>query len=191
MNTVQLIHQSNSAEWFTPRPYIEAVRCALGAIDLDPASCGEANRTVQAARYFTRENNGLMRPWRGRVFCNPPYGGEQARFSKKMIEEFRCGHMTAGVLLVKAATDCRWFQPLWGFPLCFVSRRIRFDTPEGVENRNRPSIGSVFVYFGQEPERFYAAFRQFGRCGTLAFSYHSLMYPRKGGRKEWKLEPSR
>lgn len=167
MNAVQLIHQSKSVQWFTPAPYIEAARHVLGGIDLDPASCDEANQTVCAVRFFTEREDGLRQAWYGRVFCNPPYGGAQAAFTRKAIEEHDACRMSAGISLVKAATDCRWFEPLWTYPLCFVVTRIRFVAPSDVVNPNRPSIGSVFAYFGPEPRRFYAAFAQFGRCGVL------------------------
>ncbi|MGH8580066.1 MAG: DNA N-6-adenine-methyltransferase [Gammaproteobacteria bacterium] len=167
MNAVQLIHQSKSVQWFTPAPYIDAARRALGGIDLDPASCEEANKTIRALRYFTEQEDGLGQSWYGRVFCNPPYGGAQVAFTKKMIEEHDASCMSAGILLVKAATDTRWFQPLWDYPLCFTAKRIRFGKPSEVVNRNRPSIGNVFVYLGPEPQRFYAEFARFGRCGVL------------------------
>jgi hypothetical protein len=54
----QLLSSSASAEWFTPACYIEAVRAVLGTIDLDPASCEEANRIVGATRYHTQESEG-------------------------------------------------------------------------------------------------------------------------------------
>src|SRR6266567_8413556 len=60
-------------EWFTPVEIIEAVRDVLGTIDLDPASCDEAQETVQATRYFTAENDGLKQEWAGRVWLNPPF----------------------------------------------------------------------------------------------------------------------
>ncbi|SRR6266704_2774338 len=41
-----------SAEWYTPLPYLAAVREVLGTIELDPASCTEANDTVQAVRFL-------------------------------------------------------------------------------------------------------------------------------------------
>jgi hypothetical protein len=66
----QLIHSSESAEWFTPPRYIQAVREVLGGIDLDPASSRAANRIVGAARYFTAADNGYGREWHSRIFLN-------------------------------------------------------------------------------------------------------------------------
>ena len=52
-------------ERYSPPWLLEAVRLVMGSIDLDPASTEAANRTVQAARIFTREENGLAEPWGG------------------------------------------------------------------------------------------------------------------------------
>jgi hypothetical protein len=41
-------------EWFTPEKYIELARSVLGEIDLDPASCEAAQKTVRAKKWFGR-----------------------------------------------------------------------------------------------------------------------------------------
>jgi len=96
MPTINILNSSESTEWYTPAPYVEAARNVLGGIDLDPASCEEANKTVGASVYFTPEpyvkdsiapavcTDGLSEPWYiedfdnrwapSRVFLNPPYG---------------------------------------------------------------------------------------------------------------------
>lgn len=64
VNNAVLINQtSNSPEWYTPSSIIEAARSCMGSIDLDPASCEEANERVKAKYYFTKEDDGLNRPW--------------------------------------------------------------------------------------------------------------------------------
>src|SRR5205809_33616 len=57
----------------------------LGAIDLDPASHAEANRIVRARRFYSEKQNGLRRPWRGRVFINPPGGLVPAFWCRLML----------------------------------------------------------------------------------------------------------
>lgn len=58
-------------ERYTPQWVLDLVTLVLGAIDLDP--CADPQRRVQAAQHFTKQDDGLERPWRGRVFLNPPF----------------------------------------------------------------------------------------------------------------------
>src|SRR5262249_31538221 len=67
-NPLAALHSCQSTEWFTPAAYLEAAREVLGAIDLDPASCPQAQEAVRAAHYFTAADDGLSRPWHGRVW---------------------------------------------------------------------------------------------------------------------------
>lgn len=67
-------HMSNSREHRTPSYIVEPARELLGGIDLDPASCLEANETVRATQFYSEGDDGLSRPWTGRVFLNPPGG---------------------------------------------------------------------------------------------------------------------
>jgi hypothetical protein len=129
----QLLFQSTDNGWYTPRAYIDAVHAVMGRIDLDPASCEDANAIVRAMRYYTEEDDGLRPPWIAcRVFLNPPYGRDednesnQERWSQKLIEEYTCGNIAEAILLVNAVTDRKWFQPLYQFPICFTDHRIRF-----------------------------------------------------------------
>jgi hypothetical protein len=67
-------HSSKTSEHFTPPAVVEAARRVLGGIDLDPASCAEANATVGAFQFFASPADGLLKRWSGRVFLNPPGG---------------------------------------------------------------------------------------------------------------------
>jgi len=60
-------------EWFTPAVYIGMARRVLGEIDLDPASGEIAQKTVQAKRWYSRDNSSLPHQWHGRIWMNPPY----------------------------------------------------------------------------------------------------------------------
>lgn len=157
---------SESVEWYTPSKYIEAARHVLGAIDLDPASSRQANETVKATNILTIRDNGLEKPWDGRVWLNPPYAlidGESSagKWGAKLIEEYRSGRCSAAVLLVNAVTDAGWFQPLFDFPICFTDHRIEFYTPSG--QPRSPVSGNAFVYFGEHVKDFARAFEEIGR----------------------------
>ena len=154
----QLNQQSISNEHYTPKIYIEAARKVLGVINLDPASCAEANRIVKAKTYYKAD--GLEQQWSGHVWLNPPYGNMAGAFIEKLTSEIKSGSVTSAIVLVNAhCTDTAWFQPLWGGVLCFTNHRINFY---GDDTRSGSTHGSVFVYFGKKKKSFADTFRKFG-----------------------------
>lgn len=73
-------HSSSTQEHYTPRTIVEAARKVLGVIDLDPASCEEAQERVKAERFIGLPKDGLAELWTARtVFLNPPGGTFTAR----------------------------------------------------------------------------------------------------------------
>lgn len=160
-----VLHSSESNEWYTPEVYIEASRTALRGIDLDPASCESANETVRARTIFTKEDDGLSQPWFGSVFLNPPYGktagqSNQGMWAEKLISEYESGNVNQAILLVNAAPSNKWFAPLWDYPICFTKRRIQFDSPFG--GTESATHSNCFVYFGDDIDQFKSAFDDLG-----------------------------
>lgn len=158
-----LIATSTDNEWYTPAAYIESARRVLGGIDLDPASCEEANKTVRASRYYSIADDGLAQPWKGRIWLNPPYGGMVHKFARKLIAEHEAGNVETAILLVNAhCTDSKWFHPYWDHTLCFSYSRLDFDVSGREKVRNRSAHGSAFIYLGPEIELFRQEFSPFG-----------------------------
>ena len=149
---------SNTGDWYTPPEIVEAVRELFGIIDLDPCSNSHEAPNVPALVHFTREDDGLSRPWFGRVYLNPPYGKGIGPWIEKVREEHEAGRVTAAVVLVKAATDTRWFRVLSErYPRCEVAGRLRFSGC-----KNPAPFPSVLFYLGDEVQRFADVFGRFG-----------------------------
>jgi ParB family chromosome partitioning protein len=169
-NACKAIHSSKSVEWYTPSRYIEAARWVMGGIELDPASCANANKIVRAQKYFNQQINGLVQPWHGRVWLNMPYGktgntSNQEIWLRKIWHEWSHMHIEQAIVLVNAVPDRQWFQGLWNYPICFTDHRIRFLDRYGDEQKS-PTHGNAFVYFCNRADfqlrRFREGFTQFG-----------------------------
>lgn len=175
-----VLHSSEDSEWITPPAdqdpmrILERARRVLGRIDLDPASSKIANEmSIHARRYYTESDNGLLLPWKGNIWLNPPYGklededGKErssvALWMTKLWEEVEAERMKAGIALINAFTERQWFWPLWEQWLCFTYRRVRFVASDGSMVKNQPPHGNVLVYYGHETEKFADEFAPIGR----------------------------
>ena len=160
MSAHELIHSSQTPDWYTPAPYIESARKVMGDIDLDPASCVLANTVVKATAFYSKDDGSLDRDWHGRVWINPPYGRVGPKFIDKLLTEHHAGRVSEAIALVNGnCTDTRWFRPLWDYTLCFVHGRVKFW---GQHGKKSPTHGSIFVYLGANSERFKTEFAQHG-----------------------------
>lgn len=71
---------------------------------LDVAASAE---NVKCPAFFSKEEDGLSRPWSGVVFCNPPYSDIGPWMRKGLLESARG---VTSVFLVPARTDLAWFH---------------------------------------------------------------------------------
>jgi len=142
-----------SDEWWTPQWIIEAARMTLGRIDLDPASTFDANKRTKAVLFYTREDNGLKKEWRGTVFLNPPSkrGDPTARphlWAKKLIEEYDNRHIPRAIFVVKSVLGYKWYEEFYHrFWVCHLRERPAFIRPDGTTIGQAKKGVSVF-YLG-------------------------------------------
>lgn len=170
-------HSSATQEHYTPSDIIERARKLLGGFDLDPASCVEANKRVGARRIYTETDDGLSKPWTGRVFLNPPGGRDrEARtlfrsvtlaFWDKLTREWQAGNVTeaffVGFTLEILRTSQRAALPVQAFPRCYPASRLHFIRPGG-EAGHSPPHANVLVYL---PERMIAPQRSLKRLAGV------------------------
>ena len=159
-------HVSNNSgnnEWYTPKKYVDAARRVLGGIDLDPASCAYANKTVQAERFYSVEDDGLTKEWRGRVWMNPPYNAESVvKFTEKFVNEYEAGHINEGIVLVNNATETSWFVNMVNVAAAIVFPRGRIRYESSTRESLAPLQGQAFLYFGENIDKFFEAFSEIG-----------------------------
>lgn len=128
---------------------------ALGRIDLDP--CADAPRSVPAQRHFTRKEDGLARPWAGRVYMNPPYGEGIGAWVEKLVAAHAAGEVPEAIALVPTRTETKWFQRFRDYAICFPRGRLRFGG--GTAEAPFPSAA---VYLGRDRAAFVRAFSDLG-----------------------------
>lgn len=112
-------------EWLTPPEIIKA----LGKFDLDP--CSPVNRPWNTAdNHYTIDDNGLMMPQDGRVWCNPPYGNQTGIWLEK------CALHKDAIALTFARTETRmFFDAVWNkaHAVLFIKGRLKFYHVSGKE----------------------------------------------------------
>jgi hypothetical protein len=128
----KVVFRSQSVEWPTPKKLKDELDAEFG-FDFDPCPLGGS----QDGR------STLFTSWRGkRVFCNPPYGPEIAKFLARAHEA------ELAVFLIPARTDTRWFHDLVlpeAREIRFIRGRLKFG-----EAKNSAPFPSMLVIFEGE-----------------------------------------
>lgn len=131
-------HLSLSNEHFTPPNVLVASLAAIGhdfEVNqlLDPASCELANSIIQADKYLSQQEDGLMHDWyTSTVFCNPPGGvtkGEStlAVWARKFSEEYKRDRFERGAFLCFNTEVLNRVPELWDDAMVvLLQKRIHF-----------------------------------------------------------------
>lgn len=138
-------HQSTKMkndEWLTPPELIQSI----GVFDLDP--CSPINRPWDTARkHYSVNDDGLSKDWTGRVWLNPPYGKEAAKWLAKLA------HHGNGIALVFARTETEmFFKHVWdkATALLFIEGRLYFHYVTGERAKSNAGAPSVLIAYGAE-----------------------------------------
>lgn len=128
-------------EWLTPKDILDN----LGTFDLDP--CSPIKRPWDTAKnHYTKEDNGLKKDWFGRVWLNPPYGLESAKWLNKLAQHGN------GIALIFARTETEmFFSEVWekADALLFIKGRLYFHYVDGSKAKANSGAPSVLIAYGE------------------------------------------
>lgn len=137
-------------EWLTP-PEIIAALGGFESFDLDP--CAPLKRPWPMARqHYTIVDDGLSKPWYGRLWFNPPYGGPNivGPWMRRMVQH---GIGTA-LIFARTETDL-FFETVWkrATAVLFLRGRLFFHHADGRRAKHNAGAPSVLVAYGENDAR--------------------------------------
>lgn len=133
---------STTDEWYTPIDFYNELNKEFN-FNLDPCA---TDYNHKCAKYFTKEDNGLLQNWGGyRVYCNPPYGRAIGAWVEKAYIESQ-NENTLVVMLLPARTDTRWFHEFifHKSEIRFIKGRLKFG---GCKN-SAPFPSMIVIFKG-------------------------------------------
>jgi len=132
------VHFSSKTDlWATPQKFFDKYD-AVYKFTLDV--CADKDN-AKCANFYTIEDNGLIQPWQGVCWMNPPYGREIGAWMKKAHESSLKGATV--VCLVPARTDTKWWHDyaMHG-QIEFIKGRLKFGNA-----KNSAPFPSAIVVF--------------------------------------------
>ena len=140
MNDV--LFSSKSVVWETPQDLFDKLNAEFH-FDLDVCALPE---NAKCEKYYTPEDDGLLQPWNGTCWCNPPYGRTIGKWIQKAYETFAGGGTV--VMLLPARTDTKWFHEYIynKAEIRFIKGRLKFGNSKNVA----PFPSMIVVFDGKE-----------------------------------------
>lgn len=134
-----------SDEWYTPwdREPFRTIQSLIN-FDLDP--CSPPSPLFRIARkIYTAADNGLLQPWHGRVWLNPPYSNIPP-WLLKAADHGNC------LALLHARQDTKWWREyVWGMAdgVVMLTGRVKFVPGKGQKKKSGVSCGQVLIAYGR------------------------------------------
>ena len=137
MNT-ELMFSSKTDLWETPQDLFDKLNNEFH-FTLDVCATPE---NAKCDSFYTKEQDGLSQPWKGVVWCNPPYGKQIGSWVRRGFFASLSGNTV--VMLLPARTDTRWFHEyIYGkAEIRFIRGRLKFG-----ESKNSAPFPSMVVVF--------------------------------------------
>ncbi len=134
---------SNKDNWRTPKEFYKNLNNEFN-FNLD--ACADKYNSL-CNEYYSKENSCLENSWRGkRVFMNPPYGRDIAKFIEKAYNESLAAEII--VMLLPARTDTKYFHD-YILPYCeirFIKGRLKFLDENNQEKDAAPFPSMICIF---------------------------------------------
>ena len=176
--TMTVLTSSETNEWYTPKEIIYKVTQVIGPIELDPASAPLPQRYIQAARYYTIQDDGLSKPWEAwSLFLNPPYGKTGSKSNQDIWMTYLISQLSTVrecIALTKTVPGYVWWDTLfrgrWPGELCITEDRLSFINSDGYIWDKSKAASSLW-YYGANPDKFKKVFTDIGRVLNTGDKY--------------------
>ena len=124
MASITNLENHNSDQHFTPKWLFDHMGIVF---DLDVAAPIGGAANVPASRYYTELDDGLVQPWEGCVWMNPPYS-KPTPWVDKFIEHGN------GIALLPI-TRGKWWDRIWASDGLIIptAYNFKFERPDGVK----------------------------------------------------------
>jgi DNA N-6-adenine-methyltransferase (Dam) len=137
---------------YTPKWVFDAMGLHF---DLDVASPPGGPWHVPATRYYTAQDDGLLQPWDGLVWCNPPYSDYTPWADRFAIHD-------RAVILGIVLPETLWLPVVFGAADAVAFILCDFVRPDGSKIRLRQKVFVAFRGVGHEPAERLAAADPYG-----------------------------
>lgn len=119
----------------------------IGGFDLDPAAGAEPD-PIADTRY-TKEDDGLIQPWYGKVWLNPPFNNKGVWY-KRVVDKYENGDVELAVVIAPADTSTDWFHDWFSRAdvICFLEGRDWYEANQG--NGGSPSFSTMVGVWGAD-----------------------------------------
>jgi hypothetical protein len=145
--------KSQRDDYGTPKDLFDALDAEFGPFDLDP--CGQREHHYSAWKIESRGGgfydgsteamDGLVQPWYGKVFMNPPQGRGMLKWIERAVGQVELGNAELACGLLPVRTDTKWWQD-------YVLRGVHsddieasFETLAGTRRGKRIADGVLFL----------------------------------------------
>lgn len=156
---LKVFGSAKTDEHNTPEFITDAARAVMGGIDLDPMSNAIANCIIRAHQIYIKTDDGLSKPWLGRIWLNPPFSLAD-RAVPKLIASYESGDVFEAIILLKSAVETKRYQLLYPYPFVEFNKRVNYISPE---NKYGAPFATVLFYLGPNFPRFRQIMSAYGR----------------------------